>query len=62
MPCQFIKSDMPLTPSLNSFIFCIIIMFSGFIVSVLIPFCPTLYVLIPAMFIQGIPMGCLDNG
>ena len=35
---------------------------SNFVVSMLLPFSPTLYVIIPVMFIQGIPMGFLDNG
>ncbi|XP_065916943.1 sodium-dependent glucose transporter 1A-like [Dysidea avara] len=30
--------------------------------TVLLPFSPTLYTLIPAMFLQGIPLGYLDNG
>jgi len=31
-------------------------------VSALLPFSPTLYVLIPLMFLQGMPLGYLDNG
>ena len=38
------------------------VLFCDFAVSMLIPFSPTLYAIIPAMFIQGIPMGFLDSG
>ena len=58
---MYVYKGVSFTAANLALLMCYFLLFD-FVVSMLLPFSPTLYVIIPAMFIQGIPMGFLDNG